>query len=221
MTAIVPLLEQAMEDTAAALVLADLLEERGEERRAAVVRRLMDYQKDSARRDVWLAEAEEDGYRWMGPRVGPIMAEMPVLIAGAWAFPLIVAELAEVEEGPLKAGTAWRGILYQNSFQVPTTMRLRSREGNLISGVLEEDFSRMYRGLGYYGTFHFSGAAVGRVMTVQVSRVEGHGIKGGLYTLQLQGGGWLSGRWWVPTTFSFDGDLRLRRVAEVAEGAAS
>jgi hypothetical protein len=41
-------------------------------------------------------------------------------------------------------------------------------------------------------------------------------VEGGLYTLRLQGGGWLSGRWWVPTTFSFDGELRLRRVADGA-----
>lgn len=213
MTGMVPLVEQALEDTTAALVLADLLEERGEQRRAALVRRLVEAELDERRRGEMQAEMGAEHFAWLGPHVGPIMQGLMVPLEGLGVLPLVVADVAEVEEGPLVAGAVWRGTLHQRGFQVPTTMRLR-REGNRVWGVLEEDFGRMYPGAGLRGTFHFAGAAVGRALAFRVSRVDGHGIEGGFYALRLRGGGWLSGTWWVPSTVSLRGELRLRRVKE-------
>ncbi len=208
---LVPLLEQAMDDGDARLVLADALEERGEARRAALVRRVDEDERHQGPIDVL---AIEDGeLSWLGPRIAPLLPEYLAFRAGASLLPLILADAAEVAAGPLTAGSSWRGTLWQRGLAIPTTMRLHSREGNHLAGVLEEDFSRMYPGQVLRGTFHFTGAAVGRVVAFVVSRVEGHGMEGGLYALRLGGGGWLSGSWWIPSTVSLRGELRLRRGA--------
>lgn len=219
MTPVVPLLEEAMSDPHARLVLADWREERGEEHRADFVRQLPDFDRHDERRETVRAEATGEDFSWLGTTARLLLARVPLWsvlrsVGPQGILPFVVAGVAEVVEGPLVAGSSWAGFLWQR-FAVPTTMRIRRREGNVIAGVLEEDFRRMHPGLSLDGVFHFEGVAVGRAVSFVVSRVEGHGVEGGLYWLWLGKGGWLSGSWWVPSPVEMLGELCLRRVPTV------
>ncbi|MBY0230870.1 MAG: hypothetical protein K2W96_16410, partial [Gemmataceae bacterium] len=168
------LLEQAMDDDAAALVLADWLEERGEDARAAAVRRCV-------------AGDELKHAPWMGSALVPLLEHLPLAGMGKALLPFLVAPVAEAD-GDLPGGSEWRGNLWQGGRAVPTRLAL-GRTANRVAGTLREDFTRLYGGIAADGTFHFAGVAVGRVLAFVTHRVEGDGIHPGLYLLRLGKGG--------------------------------
>src|SRR5262245_7446703 len=137
-------------------------------------------------------------------------APFPVLSVGPALVMFLVADLAAAEDGPLLAGSTWRGELLQTVYEFPTTLWLRTREGNRVSGDMSEDFRNIYDA-DITGRFYFRGVVAGRSHLAFVTyNVEGNGVFPGLYELHVGRGGWLTGSWWVPSLGTRDG-FRLRR----------
>jgi uncharacterized protein (TIGR02996 family) len=201
------------------LVLADWLEERGDDpwRARAELLRLQ------ARR-----ETEPHG-RHLDERADAILAGHPgivrpleplllerseVLALGPALTMVLTAPLTDVSDGPLAAGSTWRGHLLQSRYAFPTDFHLRRRDGNAVEGDMEEDFTSLHRHH-ILGRFFFRGVVVGRSRLLFVTyRTEAAGIHPGLYQLRLGHAGWLTGTWWVPGRewrADMRGDMRLRR----------
>jgi uncharacterized protein (TIGR02996 family) len=207
-------------DNALRLVLADWLEERGDEAslaRARLVRLQVECARarGSAARAGLDAEAEAliKGHRGLLRSLAPLRRVFPLLSLPA--LPLfLAAPLAGVHDGPLAAGSTWEGHLsWQRTYSFPTTLRIRKRTGNVLSGDMTEDFTSFY-GMEELATFFFRGVAVERDYLAFVTyKVDGLGAWPGLYELRLGRAGWLSGPWWVPDQ-NTHGKLRVRRTGE-------
>jgi uncharacterized protein (TIGR02996 family) len=203
------------------LVLADWLEERGDDpsRARAELLRLQ------ARRD----QAGAAAGRALEQRAGEVLARHPgivrplepllleraeVLALGPALAMVLTAPLTDVCDGPLAAGSTWRGHLLQSRYAFPTDFHLRRRDGNAVEGDMEEDFTSLH-GHHILGRFFFRGVVVGRSRLLFVTyRTEAEGIHPGLYQLRLGHAGWLTGTWWVPGRewrADMRGDMRLRR----------
>jgi uncharacterized protein (TIGR02996 family) len=204
------------------LVLADWLEERGDEPcrvRAELVRlqiergRLAEGPERVALDERVRAVVKQHRallgplkplVRWRGLRPAtPLLtvASLPVFLG---------APLADAEDGPLAAGSRWEGQLHQDPHSIPTTMRLLKRRHNHVEGEMVEDFTAMY-GWDAQGTFLFRGVVVGGGHLLFVTyTTRGAGVWPGVYDLRLGRAGWLTGAWWVPG-YGLSGQMQLRR----------
>lgn len=134
----------------------------------------------------------------------------PVLTTGPALAAFLAADRAAEEDGSLQAWTRWRGKLWQGGRVIPTTLILRTRQGNAVSGYLDEDFAAIYHA-DLHSRFYHRGVVVGRSRLVLVThRVQGIGAWPGLYLLRLGHAGHLTGTWSVPSS-DLRGTLRLRR----------
>jgi uncharacterized protein (TIGR02996 family) len=203
-------------DHAQKLVLADWLEERGDEAslaRAALMR--LHALRSRTRRRMTHAELDdeaEDLLRRRPDLLGPLAnlrgAIPPLSVPLLPLF--LVAPLTEVHDGPLATGSAWEGQLDQHPFSFPMTFQVRYRRGNLFSGEMQQDFQPLLRRPAE-GRFFFQGVIFGRgTMAFVTHRAEGYGGYPGLYELSLKRAGWLIGSWWLPEE-ERRGQLRLRR----------
>jgi uncharacterized protein (TIGR02996 family) len=206
------------------LVLADWLDEHGDEAdraRAELLRLQVRRERAEADQRDDLDKQARKVLRERPPLktfLKPILARgrAEALAIGPALVLALCAPLASAVEGPLQAGSTWRGHLHMDDYRFPTTLTLRQRQGNAIAGDMTQDFTALF--MEYFGdvveagaTFFFRGAVVGREwLTFTTHRVEGNGAWPGLYQLRLRPGGWLLGTWWLPDD-GRRGELRLRR----------
>ena len=92
---------------------------------------------------------------------------------------------------------------------IPTTLRIRTRSGNVLSGDMVEDQSGV-PGVEAPVTFYYRGVAFRDLLAFVTYKVDGPGQWPLLYELQLGRAGRLSGEWWEPD-FDARGEIRLRR----------
>jgi uncharacterized protein (TIGR02996 family) len=210
------------EDELLRLVLADWLEDRGDEpsrvraelvrlqverghlEDAASLRALDERARAICKKHRGLLGPLKPLVRWRGLR--PATAILTVR-----TLPLFLsAPLADAEDGPLVAGSRWEGRLHQDPHAIPTAMRLLKRRHNQVEGDMVEDFTAMHR-VAAQGTFLFRGVVVGRERLLFVTyTTHGAGEWPGVYDLRLGRGGWLTGAWSVPG-YGMSGQMQLRR----------
>ena len=228
MTDLDALLTAAIEqpgDPALRLVLADWLDEHGDEScraRAELLRLQVRRERAEADRRKDFDKQARKVLRERPPLktfLKPILARgrAEALAIGPALVLALCAPLASAVEGPLHAASTWRGHLHMDDYRFPTTLTLRRRQGNAIAGDMTQDFTALfalYSGEDageVAGTFFFRGAVVGREwLTFVTYRIEGEGAWPELCQMRLRPGGWLFGTWWVPGD-GRRGELRLRR----------
>lgn len=139
-------------------------------------------------------------YPQLAEPLQPLLERGFLMLSAPSALALfLMADQASVVTGPFAAGSTWVGEQKAGRIACPTTVYFRERQGNRISGDMDEDFSTL-SGHESYGRSWFDGAvATGSHVAFVTWEMTGDSDGPALYQLRLDRRLRLTGTWEVWT----------------------